>query len=158
MGKAKKQKKVRGAKTRLVKKPAAIPAGRASGKTPSSLQALPARGMSGGGKSRKEGSGRKATAAVLEKEDAEIAQVAGIPDETQIEEAVGALPSRDQEAFRRVCELLAQHLGSSEAARLWLATPSPGFLATPLDAIRKGQAKLVLATLESMWGPSPTYA
>jgi hypothetical protein len=91
-------------------------------------------------------------------EDEQIAQVTGIPDETLIAETESGLDSQDRKAFERVRQLLAEHLGSHAAARLWLVSPGTGFDPTPLDAVRKGQVKVVLATLESQWGPSPTYA
>jgi hypothetical protein len=90
--------------------------------------------------------------------DADPEQVAGVPDEGQIGQALGRLEPADRRAWQRLRKLLAQHLGSAAAARLWLVTPSPGFEATPLDEVRKGRAKLLLAMLESQWGPSPTYA
>gem|GEM_PF-6695192 len=72
--------------------------------------------------------------------------------------AIISLSEEDQAVAKKVRDLLAKHLGSHAAARLWLASRAPGFESTPLDAIRQGQAKMVLATLESQWGRSPTYA
>lgn len=91
-------------------------------------------------------------------EDAQIGQIAGVPDGAQITQALATLSDEDKAVARRIRELLAKHLGSHAAARLWLATRSPGFESTPLDAIRQGQAKTVLATLESQWGRNPIYA
>jgi hypothetical protein len=91
-------------------------------------------------------------------DDTEIEQVAGIPDEAQILEAAGDLSAADRSALARTRRLLAQHLGSHAAARLWLITPSPGFVTTPLDAVSKGKAKAVLAIVKAQLGPSPTYA
>jgi hypothetical protein len=90
--------------------------------------------------------------------DTQIEPVAGIPDEAQILEAAGDLSTADRSAFARTRRLLAQHLGSPAAARLWLITPSPGFVSTPLDAVSKGKAKAVLAMVKAQLGPSPTYA
>jgi hypothetical protein len=111
-------------------------------------------------KGRKARSGGKLTSrpTVVPRDDANLEGLAGIPDDAQIAETAGLLSLPDQNAFRRVRELLAEHLGSSAAARLWLVTPSPGFVTTPLDAVRQGQATLVLAMLETQWGPSPTHA
>jgi len=91
-------------------------------------------------------------------DDARLGSVAGVPSEAQITDGAGPLSSGDCEVFDQIRELLAEHLGSHAAARLWLVTPGAGFETTPLDAIRKGQVKAVLATLESQWGPSPSYA
>jgi hypothetical protein len=91
-------------------------------------------------------------------DDIQIEQVAGIPDEAQILESAGDLSAVDRSAFARTRRLLAQHLGSHAAARLWLITPSPGFVTTPLDAVSRGKAKVVLAMVEAQLGPSPTYA
>jgi hypothetical protein len=96
--------------------------------------------------------------AVAPLDDSQIDQVAGIPDEAQMEEAIRSLLPADRQAFERLRELLAQHLGSHAAARLWLVSPAPGFETTPLDAIRRGHAKPMLEMLESEWGPTPTYA
>jgi hypothetical protein len=91
-------------------------------------------------------------------EDAQIERITGIPEDAQIAQALASLSEEDQAVARKVRDLLAKHLGSHAAARLWLASRAPGFESTPLDAIRQGQAKMVLATLESQWGRSPTYA
>ncbi len=90
--------------------------------------------------------------------DTQIEQVAGIPDESQMDQVADDLSPEDREAFARLRQLLAEHLGSQAAARLWLVSPGTGFETTALDAVRKGQAKVVLGTLETQWGPSPTYA
>jgi hypothetical protein len=79
-------------------------------------------------------------------------------DEAQIERITGRLGSADQNAFSQIQSTLAAHLGSPEAARLWLITKAPEFGKSPLDVIADGRAKLVLAVLESRWGPNPTYA
>jgi hypothetical protein len=84
--------------------------------------------------------------------------IAGVPSERQIDEVVAALSTADKQAFHRICGVLAEHLGSTAAARLWLITPSAGFVTTPLDAICQGHAVQMLEMLESQWGPSPTYA
>ena len=78
--------------------------------------------------------------------------------ETAIQKAVTALAPKDRELFQQLVSLLEEHLGSLEAARLWLVTRSPAFESTPLAAIRKGNAHLVLALLQSQWGGSPIYA
>ncbi len=90
--------------------------------------------------------------------DAQLGSVEGVPTETQIAEGVGSLSPQDQAHFKKIRELLAEHLGSHAAARVWLLSPDTGFETTALDAIRKGHVKTVLATLESQWGPSPSYA
>jgi hypothetical protein len=84
--------------------------------------------------------------------------VTGVPDEAQVVEALVGLGPEERAAFQQVRTLLAEHLGSHAAARLWLVTPGTGFETTALNAVRNGQAMLVRASLESQWGPSPTYA
>lgn len=91
-------------------------------------------------------------------DDKRIERVTGLPDAAEFDEAARRLGPADRKVFQRVRQLLAEHLGSHAAARLWLVSPGTGFETTALDAIRAGQVKLVLATLESQWGPSPTYA
>lgn len=64
----------------------------------------------------------------------------------------------DNEAvFKQIKTLLIKHLGSHAAAELWLITSSPEFINTPLETIHTGNAKLVLAMLQSQYGPNPTY-
>jgi hypothetical protein len=133
------------------------------GKKSGKLKPAPVRGKSGQ-KTPKRTNGRKPSRrspsprTVSLVDDAQIAQVAGIPDKTQLDEAADNLSPEDRKAFKRMRQLLAEHLGSHAAARLWLVSTATGFETTALDAVRNGQAKLVLATLESQWGPSPTYA
>ena len=62
-----------------------------------------------------------------------------------------------QAAIRRIVALLVRHLGSAEAAHLWLATKSPEIGSAPLAAIAEGKGRVVLALLESRWGPGPVY-
>jgi hypothetical protein len=73
-------------------------------------------------------------------------------------DVVASLTPADQATVQRILSTLAEHLGSSEAADLWLVTKSPEFGTTPLEAIAGGKAGLVLAVLEARWGPSPVYA
>jgi hypothetical protein len=82
----------------------------------------------------------------------------GIPDESSIEQVAAALEPTARDAFRRILAELTEHLGSPEAARLWLVTPAPEFGVSPLTAITQGKAELVLAVLHSRWGPGPAYA
>jgi hypothetical protein len=107
---------------------------------------------------RKPKSKRPSRKTIVAGDDTNLEQLAGVPDEDQISEAIGRLAPADRKAWRQLRKLLAQHLGSAAAARLWLVTPSPGFETTPLDEVRKGRAKLLLAMLESQWSPSPIYA
>jgi hypothetical protein len=79
------------------------------------------------------------------------------PDESRIEQVAAALTPADQDLFRRLILELAENLGSTEAAHLWLVTRDPEFGVTPLTAISQGKANLVLAVLESRWGPGPVY-
>jgi hypothetical protein len=81
-----------------------------------------------------------------------------IPDEASIKSVSDGLRVAGQQLLRRIVSLVAAHLGSPEAARLWLVTPAPEFGTSPLSAIEAGRANLVLAVLESLWGPSPNDA
>ena len=96
--------------------------------------------------------------AIAPRSDCQIVSPPGIPDQAEMDEAARELPPKDRKKFKQVQKLLAEHLGSYAAARLWLVSPGTGFETTALDAIRRGQVQVVLATLESQWGPSPTYA
>jgi hypothetical protein len=151
MGKAKSERKlkVRTSKGGASKKAPKIRASRRAGKV-----SIPKAVAMKGPKKKPVKKG----AVVAPVDDADIERVADIPSEAQIEETAGSLSRSDRDAFHKTRRMLAEHLTSHAAARLWLVTPSPGFVTTPLDAVRNGQAKLVLAMLESQWGPSPTYA
>jgi hypothetical protein len=81
-----------------------------------------------------------------------------IPDETAIQKLLATLAPAEQGAVNCILQGLEEHLGSREAARIWLAIKSPEFGTTPLDAIRNGKGKIVQAVLEARWGPNPTYA
>ncbi len=105
------------------------------------------------GKRKGKGSGKDAVISP----DSTIQSVQGIPDESQVDEAARALPSKDRKTLKKLLNLVAKHLGSREAARLWLITPFSQLSTTPLDAIQKGDAKLLLKVLESQWGRSPIY-
>ena len=83
---------------------------------------------------------------------------AGPPDEAAIEQVVAKLGPADRAAVHRILSGLAEHLGSPEAARLWLVTLAPEIGSAPLTAIAQGKAQLVRAVLESRWGPDPAYA
>lgn len=81
-----------------------------------------------------------------------------VPTPAEIESKTTALTGPAAAAFGQIVSGLSDHLGSPEAARLWLVTPSGQFETTPLDAIAAGEAEAVLAFLESRWGPGPAYA
>jgi hypothetical protein len=80
------------------------------------------------------------------------------PDEASIDQVAVGLGPEDRTALQHIRSALEAHLGSPQAARLWLITAAPEFGTSPLTAITQGKAKLVLSVLESRWGPSPTYA
>jgi hypothetical protein len=80
-----------------------------------------------------------------------------VPTEAELATNTAALVGPSAAAFQKIVKELADHLGSPEAARLWLVTPGPQFETTPLDAITGGEAESVLAFLESQWGPAPAY-
>jgi Protein of unknown function (DUF2384) len=81
-----------------------------------------------------------------------------VPTGEEIAVKTTALTGPAAAAFDSIMTGLAEHLGSPEAARLWLVTPSPQFDTTPLDAILAGEAEAILAYLESQWGLGPVYA
>lgn len=106
----------------------------------------------------KQSNPRKQRRTVSPLDDKQVDVPSGIPDDSEMDAVSRSLHPADQKVFLRVRQLLAEHLGSHAAARLWLVSLGTGFEKTALDAIRAGQVKLVLATLESQWGQSPTYA
>jgi hypothetical protein len=63
-----------------------------------------------------------------------------------------------EDTERQIRALLIQHLGSENAADVWLNSTRTGYPTTALDVIRAGKADLVLDDLEHQWGPSPSYA
>lgn len=109
-------------------------------------------------KKPKSSEGTQSWQAVSPLDDTQLPRVADVPNEAQIDEVAHHLSPADRKGFQRMRRLLAEHLGSHAAARLWLVSAGTGFETTALDAIRAGEAKLVLATLEAQWGASPTYA
>jgi hypothetical protein len=98
--------------------------------------------------------GGKATAVAV----AENPIPTDIPTQTEIEMKTAMLSGPAAAAFNQIMTGLRDHLGSPEAARLWLITPSAQFETTPLDAILAGEAESVLAFLEAHWGLGPVYA
>jgi hypothetical protein len=90
--------------------------------------------------------------------DDQIGPVPGIPTEAEIEQQVGSLASSDRAVLDGIRQLVAQHLGSFAAARLWLVTPGEGYEGTPLDTIRDGRGQQILDALTAQWGKNPTYA
>ncbi len=113
---------------------------------------------------RTEGNGaaRLSTSVKREEERADPRNLATKDAETNPESAIeplfADLSAQDTLVALSIVSALTAHLGSVEAARLWLATASPEFGTTPLNAIATGKAKLVQALLESRWGQSPIYA
>jgi hypothetical protein len=63
--------------------------------------------------------------------------------------------SKDME--HQIRALLIQHLGSENAADVWLNSTNTGYPTTALDVIRAGKGDLVLDDLENRWGPGPSY-
>jgi hypothetical protein len=64
----------------------------------------------------------------------------------------------DSPAVVRIRSLLAEELGSDEAAEAWLNSRDTGYPTTAMAAILAGRADLVLQDLENQLGPSPSYA
>jgi hypothetical protein len=54
--------------------------------------------------------------------------------------------------------MVADHLGSPQAAELWLDTVNLSIAdETPRQLILMGKGEEVLAGLENLWGPAPCY-
>jgi hypothetical protein len=81
-----------------------------------------------------------------------------IPDQADIQKLLSQLEPADRSAVSKILQGLEIHLGSTDAARIWLVTNSPEFGIAPLEAIRNGKARMVQAVLEARWGPNPAYA
>lgn len=75
-----------------------------------------------------------------------------LPTEAEIDARLVGLPEDEVVIAKEIRKWLADRLGSTDAARLWLITPNGQFETTPLDAILSGESKLILAYLEvSEW-------
>src|SRR5690242_18384457 len=90
--------------------------------------------------------------------DGQVGHVAGGATDADIEQQVGNLSTEDKRTFGQIRQLVAAHLGSAAAARLWLVTPEEGSTVTPAHAIRDGRGKQVLDALKAQWGRNPVYA
>jgi hypothetical protein len=90
--------------------------------------------------------------------DDQLGQVAGVPTDADIEERLGDLSNEDRKTLGKIKRLVATHLGSFAAARLWLITPEQGSQVTPAQAIREGRGERVLDALKALWGRNPVYA
>lgn len=90
--------------------------------------------------------------------DAQVGPIPGLLSEADIEQQLSGLSATDKKIFAEIREFLARRYGSYPAARVWLTTPGRGFESTPLDAIRAGNADLVLEVLTNQSGPNPPYA
>ncbi len=69
-----------------------------------------------------------------------------------------SLSDQDELIYKKVLDLLAEHLGSKDAAISWLKSSGTGYPGTALEAIQQGHANLVLVDLETQWGLGPSYA
>lgn len=63
----------------------------------------------------------------------------------------------DDDYLAKIRALLIEHLGSANAADVWLNSAKTGYPTTALDAIRAGHGEAVLDDLENRWGPGPHY-
>jgi hypothetical protein len=81
-----------------------------------------------------------------------------VPDKIALDKLLAKLDPTERDAVNSVLRDLEEHLGSNEAARIWLVIKSPEFGSTPLEAIRSGKATVLKAVVEERWGPNPTYA
>jgi hypothetical protein len=58
-----------------------------------------------------------------------------------------------------ITNMLASHMGSKEAAELWLNTVDPVVSnETPKETIDRGRIDIIIAYLEDHWGPGPSYS
>src|SRR3954468_21366980 len=71
--------------------------------------------------------------------DGQLGQVAGVPTDADIEQQVGNLNTEDKRTLGQIRQLVAAHLGSAAAARLWLVTPEEGSKVSPAHPIRDGR-------------------
>lgn len=88
----------------------------------------------------------------------EFDAVPGVPSKAEIEVVLGVLSKADRAAFAELRALLARHLGSDAAARVWLKSAVPGLEGTPLDAVKAGGVGRLLAVQKERWGEHATYA
>ncbi len=84
--------------------------------------------------------------------------IPGVPSKAEIEAVAAELPKTDRAAFAELRTLLARHLGSHAAARVWFKSAVPGLEGTPLEAVKAGAAGRLLAVQKDHWGESATYA
>lgn len=88
----------------------------------------------------------------------EFDAIPGVPSKAEIEAVAAELSKPERTAFSELRALLARHLGSHAAARVWLKSAIPGLDGTPLDAVKAGGARRLLAVQKEHWGESATYA
>lgn len=62
------------------------------------------------------------------------------------------------EELAEIINMLAMHLGSPDAALLWLNLEDPSMGRKPIEVIREGNGSLIKDMLEQQWGPSPPYS
>lgn len=62
------------------------------------------------------------------------------------------------EELAEIINVLAMHLGSTDAALLWLNLENPSMGRKPIEIIKEGRGNLVKDLLEQQWGPSPSYS
>lgn len=103
-------------------------------------------------------SGPKPPVAPAPLTDEQVGPIPGLPSEADIAHQLAGLSDADKATFAIIRERLAIRLGSYAAARAWLTAPGGGYEGTPLDAIRKGNAALVLEELTTHDSPNPPYA
>lgn len=58
----------------------------------------------------------------------------------------------------QIKKLLVYHLGSENAAEVWLNSYETGYSKTALDCILSGHGSYVLDDLKNRFGPSPHYS
>lgn len=81
-----------------------------------------------------------------------------VPTVAEFDSRAAALSPAAAAELATVRSVLAAHLGSDAAARLWLVIPDTGFEKPALEMIRDGRGDVVLDVLADSLGPSPAYA
>jgi hypothetical protein len=63
-----------------------------------------------------------------------------------------------QKELDEIVNMLAKHLGSIEAALLWLNLDNPSMGRRPIEIVKEGRGSLIKDMLEQQWGPNPHYS
>jgi hypothetical protein len=80
-----------------------------------------------------------------------------VPSAEEVASATAGLGPAARASFEKLLTALEGELGSADAARLWLVTPSAEFRSTPLAEVRAGHVAALLEWVEMSFGPGPAY-